>query len=81
MPSTVDRFESSMAGSQGDVRHKAAAEWINSHLDVSFDFGCYYLRGLARRRVRVAIALHGAGHALGQVKNSKPDPIRSLWAL
>jgi hypothetical protein len=58
---------------------RTAVERINSRLDVSFGFERHYIRGLARMKVRVGIALSiMLAMALGQVKNNKLDQMRSL---
>ena len=58
---------------------RTAVERINSRLDVSFGFERHYIRGLARMKVRVGMALSiMLAMALGQVRNNKPDRMRSL---
>ena len=58
---------------------RTAVERINSRLDVSFGFERHYIRGLARMKVRVGMALSVMlAMALGQIRNNKPDRMRSL---
>lgn len=58
---------------------RTAVERINSRLDVSFGFERHYIRGLARMKVRVGMALSVMlAMALGHIRNKTPDRMRSL---
>jgi len=54
-------------------------ERINSRLDVFFGFELHYIRGLARMKVRVGMALSVMlAMVLGHIRNKKPDRMRTL---
>ena len=58
---------------------RSAVERVNSRLDVSFGFEQHVIRGLAKMRVRVGLALGVMlAMALGRVRENQPGSLRSL---
>jgi len=58
---------------------RTAVERVNSRLDVSFGFERHFIRGLAKMRLRVGLALVVMlAMALGRVKQKQEDAIRCL---
>ena len=58
---------------------RSAMERINSHLDNSFNFETHYIRGLAKMKTRVGLALAVMmALALGQVRAGHAERMRSL---
>jgi len=62
-------------------KKRSAIERVNSRLDVSFGFEHHFIRGLAKMRLRVTLALTVMlGMALGRIKEKQRDKMRSLVA-
>jgi len=60
-------------------KKRSAAERVNSRLDVSFGFESHFIRGLAKMRMRVDLALIVMlTMALGRIKEKQKDKMRSL---
>jgi hypothetical protein len=60
-------------------KKRTAVERINSRLDVSFGFEHHFIRGLAKMKLRCALALSVMlAMALGRVNEKQQDKIRSL---
>lgn len=58
---------------------RTSVERVNSRLDVSFGFERHFIRGLAKMKVRCALALAVMlAMALGRVKENQQDLMRSL---
>jgi len=58
---------------------RSAAERVNSRLDVSFGLEQHFVRGLAKMRVKVGLALVVMlAMALGRVREKQPGKMRSL---
>lgn len=58
---------------------RSAVERVNSQLDVSFGLERHFIRGLAKMRLRVGLALVVMlAMALGRVREKQPGKIRSL---
>jgi hypothetical protein len=62
-------------------KRRTAVERVNSRLDVSFGFEEHFIRGLAKMRLRMLMALTVMlGMALGRIKEKKREKMRSLVA-
>ena len=60
-------------------RKRTAVERVNSRLDVSFGFENHFIRGLAKMRLRMDLALIVMlAMALGRIKEKQKDKLRSL---
>lgn len=60
-------------------KKRTAVERVNSRLDLSFGFERHFIRGLAKMRLRVGLALSVMlAMALGRVRENQEDKIRSL---
>ena len=60
-------------------KRRSAMEWIDSRLDNSFNFETHYIRGLAKMKTRVGLALAVMmALALGQVRAGHAERMRSL---
>ena len=60
-------------------KKRTAVERVNSRLDVSFGFEKHFIRGLAKMRLRMDLALIVMlAMALGRVKEKQNDKLRSL---
>ncbi len=60
-------------------KKRTAVERVNGRLDVSFGFENHFIRGLAKMRLRMDLALIVMlAMALGRVKEKQPDRLRSL---
>lgn len=60
---------------------RAAAERVNSRLDVSFGFERHFIRGQRKMELRVCLALCVMlAMAVGRIKEKQPDKMRSLVA-
>ena len=60
-------------------RGGAAVERVNSRLDVSFGFEQHFIRGQAKMRLRMGLALVVMlAMAYGRVKEKQQDKMRSL---
>jgi len=58
---------------------RSALERINSRLDGGFGFGKHFIRGLARMKARMGLALAVMmAPALGAIANGRPERMRSL---
>jgi len=58
---------------------RGAVERVNSRLDVSYGFERHFIRGLAKMRLRVGLALSVMlAMALGRVRENRPEKLRSL---
>jgi hypothetical protein len=59
--------------------HRTAVERVNSRLDVSFGFERHYIRGLAKMKMRVGLALViMLAMAVGRIRAGQQDRMRSL---
>ncbi len=59
--------------------HRTAVEWVNSRLDVSFGFEQHFIRGQAKMRLRMSLALMVMlAMAYGRIKEKQQDKMRSL---
>ena len=62
-------------------RRRSALERINNRIDHSFEFEQHFIRGLARMRTRVGVALAVMmALALGHLRAGRPEAMRSLIA-
>ena len=62
-------------------RRRSALERINNRLDHGFEFEQHFIRGLARMRTRIGVALAVMmALALGHVRAGRPESMRSLVA-
>jgi hypothetical protein len=62
-------------------KERVSVEHVNSRLDVSFGFDDHFIRGLAKMRLRCALALMVMlAMALGRVREKRKDKLRSLVA-
>jgi len=60
-------------------KHRAAVERVNNRLDVSFGFEQHFIRGHAKMRLRMGLALMVMlAMAYGRVKEKQQDKMRSL---
>ena len=60
---------------------RSALERINNRLDHAFEFEQHFIRGLARMRTRVGVALAVMmALALGHLRAGRPESMRSLIA-
>jgi hypothetical protein len=60
-------------------KHRTAVERVNSRLDVSFGFEQHFIRGQAKMRLRMGLALVVMlAMAYGRVKEKQQDKMRSL---
>ena len=60
-------------------KHRTAVERVNSRLDVSFGFEQHFIRGQAKMRLRMGLALIVMlAMAYGRVKEKQQDKMRSL---
>jgi hypothetical protein len=60
-------------------KHRTAVERVNSRLDVSFGFEQHFIRGQAKMRLRMGLALMVMlAMAYGRVKEKQQDKMRSL---
>ena len=60
---------------------RSALERINNRLDHAFEFEQHFIRGLARMRTRVGVALAVMmALALGHLRAGRPESMRSLFA-
>ena len=60
-------------------RKRTAVEQVNSRLDVSFGFEHHFIRGLAKMKLRMSLAmLVMLGMALGRIKQKRKEQMRSL---
>ncbi|MCX6340463.1 MAG: DDE transposase, partial [Candidatus Aureabacteria bacterium] len=64
---------------QRSYDRRTAAERVNSRLDVSFGFERHFIRGLAKMRLRVDIAMVVMlTMALGRIRQKRSKEMRSL---
>jgi hypothetical protein len=64
---------------QRSYNRRTAAERVNSRLDVSFGFERHFIRGLAKMRMRVDIAMVVMlAMAVGRIQQKRSEEIRSL---
>lgn len=63
----------------GRYHRRSALERINNRIDHSFEFEQHFIRGLARMRTRVGLAMV-VMLALGHVRAGRPESMRSLIA-
>ncbi len=62
-----------------EYRHRTAVERVNSRLDVSFGFEQHTIRGMAKMKARVGIAMIVMlAMALGHIKEKRREMMRSL---
>ena len=60
-------------------KHRTAVERVNSRLDVSFGFERHFIRGQAKMRLRMSLALMVMlAMAYGRIKEKQQDKMRSL---
>ena len=60
-------------------RKRIAVERVNSRLDVSFGFEHHFIRGLAKMKIRMNLALVVMlSMALGRIKEKQKEQMRSL---
>ena len=62
-------------------RRRSALERINNRLDHGYEFEPHFIRGIARMRTRIGVALAVMmALALGHVRAGRPECVRSLFA-